>query len=143
MNLLKREREALAALLEQGAENPEKLAVLVAAELDKLRGERTTYVSIVRVGTPPNVVFVGMGPFATKGQAGKAIEKSPYEGTAYATVPTRSPEGYEQLLAELDEKPASKGDFALVQEDVQRFKQGWRGNRKDAAAFPLKKGAWG
>ena len=87
--------------------------------------------------------YTAIGPYSTKGQAEKAVEKAGVEYTAYAIASCRSPEGHEALIAEIDADPAPKGDFALVAQDAARFKQGWKGNRKNEKDFPLSRGAWG
>ena len=100
MKLLKAEGMALAALLEQGAETPLQLAESFAAELDRLRGERTFYYACyVSAGIPGAV-----GPFSTKGQAERAITKAGIAEKVWI-VGGHTEEGFAFLLANVDKEP--------------------------------------
>jgi len=120
---LKREVEAVAALLEAGAEDSTALAKLVIAEVERVRAERTTHMVVMRMGQGVATTYYGYGPYSTKAQGVKAFEKNPAAGlaTAYAVVPTTSAEGLELLIASVDAKPELKGDWKLVKEDAERF----------------------
>ena len=128
MRLLKKEREALASLLIQGADTPEALAELVAAELDRVRGERTTFSVTFRTGQT-TARFYTFGPYSTEAQAIKAWEKHPCRGlaTGFAIAPTTSAEGVEQVVAKVDAPPEPKGDFAEVAKDARARRNGWKG----------------
>ncbi len=132
MRLLKKEREALASLLIAGADTPEALAELVAAELDRVRGERTTHSITFRTGTS-TPLFFSFGPYSTQAQALKAWEKHPCRGlaTGWAVASTTSAEGVEQLVADIDTPPEPKGDFAEVAKDVKARRNGWGGKAVD------------
>lgn len=130
MRLLKKEREALAALLEQGADTPEELAEIVAAELDRLRGERNYHYAVAHTDGPSQV----LGPFATVGQANKAVRKYPATKTFFLTHGNTA-EGLDRIIREVDEPPVRKGDAEDIQADVLAFSRGWKGNKRDRSAF--------
>lgn len=131
-----RERE------ERGEEAAEKLAhkrmfAQAIKAVDAARGARTLYNVVLRFGQGTSTFYSAFGPYATKGQAEKAVEKlgSVFGFTAFAVVPTRNAEGLEQMLAELDAKPEVKGDFAIAKEDGRLFRLGWSGKIKDRKKY--------
>lgn len=130
----KNEVQSIAALLEAGGSDSEDLAGRVIEKVDEVRAERVTYTAVMRF---PGPVFVGMGPYSTKGQAKKAIEQHPAasEVRGYAVVPTVNELGHEQMLKNLDQQPESKGDFAEVQRDAQAKRNGWKGRARERGAY--------
>ena len=100
MKPLKRETDALAALLVAGAESPEQLANAVIAELDRLRGERQFWYGAYITYGVPGVV----GPFSTKGQAERAVKKLATDKAW--TVTGHTDEGVAHLMAKVDAPPA-------------------------------------
>lgn len=131
MTPLKREVDAVAALLLAGDESPDSLAKSVIKTLDELRAERTTWGTVYRLGHGKTTTYVGTHMFSTKNQAIKSVEKDPRAGmaTAIAVVPFTSAEGLEQLIVDVDAKPESKGDWLLVQQDREAFKAGRKPTR--------------
>ena len=129
MKPLKKEVDAVAALLVAGDETPEKLATRVIEALDQARTERVTYFSVFRFGDNGNVFFQGVGPFSTRNQAVKAVEKHPAAGMArgYAVVPTLTDEGLDALIASVDETPKARSDWAEVEQDAAAKRNGWTG----------------
>lgn len=99
MRLLKREKDALAELLMQGAESPEILAEELVKRLDEMRGERThVFACAIVAGVP-----ISIGPLSTRNQAEKAIAKI---GADKAwVVPGWTAEGWEGHISELDKEP--------------------------------------
>ena len=78
----------LAALLQEGAESPEDLAKLCINELDRIREDRVGHIVVTEWKGP---VFLAYGPFATRNQAEKAVEKGKvpavaFGRSAYATL---------------------------------------------------------
>lgn len=130
MKLLKREREALAELLECGAESSEALAELAAAKIDTLRAERGFQYGVLMVAGIGKVV----GPFSTGHQAAKAIEKHGAERAW--VVGGHTSEGLDLHMVKVDEPAPTKGDFAVVHEDSLAFKRGWNGKQST-------RGSWG
>lgn len=99
MRLLKREKDALAALLVEGAESPEDLVESFVKKLDELRGTRThSYACMIVAGIP-----LAIGPFATDSQAERAAKKLGAE--KLWVVGGWTPEGWANHLAELDKAP--------------------------------------
>lgn len=137
MQLLKKEREALAALLEQGAETPDELAKIVAGKLDEMRASRTTYTVLLRFGIGIHQYHVAFGPYSTRTQAQVAFEKhlQHTQPSAWAFVPTRSAEGAEAMIAEVDAKPESKGDWAIVKQDGVAYSRGWKGKQSNRSEY--------
>ena len=129
---LKRETTAIAELLAAGDETPEALANAVIKKLDEVRGERTTHYVLLRMGHGQATTFYGFGPYSTKNQALKSIEKNPTAqlATAMAVVPTTSSEGLDQLIASVDSKPEVKGDWLVVKQDAEAFKNKPKRSRK-------------
>lgn len=100
MNLLKQEKAALAALLEEGADTPEHLAELVVKKLDELRAQRTFHYGIYVIAGTAGII----GPYATAKQAEKALALT---GADRAWVNSgRTPEGWVRHVASVDEEPA-------------------------------------
>ena len=129
MRPLKKETDAIAALLKQGADTPESLANAVIEELDRVRGERTTFLVVMRLGVGKTATHYGYGPYSTRNQAIKSIEEHPVASTAtgIAVVPVTSAEGLEQIIERVDEPAAARGDFAEVRKDAEATRNGWRG----------------
>lgn len=95
----KAELAELAALLEAGAETPEQLAELFVKRLDELRGARSHhYAAAIVAGIP-----MAVGPYSTRNQAQKALEKFPVDKAWY--VHGWTPEGWTTHLAEVDAPP--------------------------------------
>lgn len=154
MKPLKAEMDALQAVLmtplgdfltdKEAAEHrdPEGLAqkrmfTKAIEAVDAVRGERTSWVLVIRFGTvASSVTYQSFGPWSTKSQAEKAADAilSAVEGTAYAVVPQRTPEGWEAMLQAADEAPAESSTWAEVRKDAAAFKKGWRprSERRDA-----------
>lgn len=99
--------------------------------VDAARGARTLYMVVLRFGHGSSTFYSGYGPYATKPQAEKAVEKlgKALGYSAFAIVPMRNAEGLEQLLKDLDANPESKGEFGVVSEDARLFRAGWNGKQ--------------
>ena len=95
----KAERDALANLLEQGAETPGDLVDAFVSLLDELRGKRSHHYAITIIAGVP----VTLGPYTTRAQAEKALAKFPTDRTW--VVPGWTEEGWVAHLAEVDAKP--------------------------------------
>lgn len=96
--------------------------------VDAVRGERTSWVVVIRFGTvASSVTYQSFGPWSTKAQAEKAAGDilRAVEGTAYAVVPQRTPEGWEAMLSDADAPPAESSSWAEVRKDAAAFKKGW------------------
>ena len=96
--------------------------------VDDVRGERTSWVLVVRFGTvASSVTYQSFGPWSTKSQAEKAADAilRACEGTAYAVVPQRTPGGWEAMLNAADAPPAEKSMWAEIKKDAVAFKAGW------------------
>lgn len=130
MRLLKREKDALAALLERGAESPHDLAEDIVAELDRARGERDFHYAVVYTAGPAMV----LGPFSTVVQASKAVHKYPAAEKFFLTHGNTA-EGLERVIREVDEPAAPKGDYDDIAADAALFRKGWKGNRKDRGQY--------
>ena len=126
MKPLKRETDAVAALLKQGAPSPEELANLVMAKVDELRAERTTHTGVMRMGPG---FYVAVGPFSTANQAKKALEKHPARSlaTGFAIAATLTEGGLEQRIAQVDAPAAPKGDWPDVYADAAAARAKRRG----------------
>jgi hypothetical protein len=148
MRLRKAEREALASLLEQGADTPGDLVDAFVSLLDDLRGKRSHHYACAIVAGFP----LSIGPFSTKAQAEKAIAKFPAEKKWI--VPGWTEEGWVAHLAEVDAKPEPAKPNAAEQR--KRDSLFWQKARplmdgdadglvvKDRGpAVRLLKGAWG
>jgi hypothetical protein len=123
MKLRKAEKEALAALLESGAETAEELAEGFVKLLDTLRGARSHhYAAAIVAGIPLTI-----GPYVTKAQAEKAISRFPAEKKWI--VPGWTPEGWDTHLADVDAKP--------VKQEVSAAEQRKRGSLFWAKARPI------
>lgn len=99
MKLKKAEKEALASLLETGAETPEALVEDFVKLLDQLRGARSHFYACAIVAGIPLTI----GPYSTRGQAEKAIAK--FDAQKKWIVPGWTEEGWVAHLAEVDAKP--------------------------------------
>ena len=126
MRPLKKEIDAVAALLKQGADTPEQLAADVITTLDRARAERTTYSLVLRFGSPGNVFFQSFGPYSTINQAEKAFEKHPaaHMATGRAVVPCVNDIGLDELIARVDTPAVPKGDWGRVKADAAAFRRG-------------------
>lgn len=100
MRLRKAEKEALANLLQQGAETPEQLVDSFVDLLDELRGARSHHYACAIVAGFPLTI----GPYTTTAQAKKAIGK--LGATKAWIVPGWTEEGWVNHLAEVDAPPA-------------------------------------
>lgn len=105
--------------------------------VDAARGSRTLYMVVLRFGQGSSTFYTGYGPYATKGQAEKAVTamSSTFEYTAAAVVPMRNAEGLAGLLSELDAKPALAGDWAIVADDARAFRNGWNGKQATRSKY--------
>lgn len=96
--------------------------------VDEVRGERTSWVLVIRFGVNASSVnYQSFGPWSTKGQADKAAEGilRACEGTAYAVVPQRTPEGWETMLTNADAPPVEKSVWGEIKNDSIAFRRGW------------------
>ena len=145
--LRKNEREALAALLEEGADTPETLAQIVADRLDELRGARSHHFACMIVAGIP----VAVGPYSTRGQAAKVVTKL-HADRAWV-VGGWTPEGF---IAHLDNLDVEVEAFKVnAKEQAARDKNFWgkvsRIRENEATAITgkveirtlVKKGDWG
>ena len=97
--------------------------------VDEVRGQRTSWVVVIRFGVvASSVTYQSFGPWSTKGQAEKAAEAilRAVEGTAYAVVPQRTPEGWAAMLEQADAPPAERSTWAEVRRDAIAFRRGWK-----------------
>jgi hypothetical protein len=144
----KAERDALASLLEQGAETPGDLVDAFVSLLDGLRGRRSHHYAITIIAGIPAT----LGPYSTRAQAEKALAKFPTDRTW--VVPGWTEEGWVQHLTEVDAKPEPAKLNAAEQR--KRDSMFWQKARplmdgdadglvvKDRGpAVKLLKGAWG
>lgn len=122
--------------------DPEKLAqtrmfTKAIEAVDRIRGERTYHMVVLRHGHGQATMYTGFGPYSTKSQAEKALEKlgTTMGYTAYAVVPTVNEHWITNLLDRLDAEPESKGDFAVVAEDAAARKRGWKGKLADRSQY--------
>lgn len=126
---------------ERGEEKAEALAhkrmfSQAIKAVDKARGERTTYMVVLRFGRGDTTFYKAFGPYPSKGTAEKDVLKAGvFEYTAYAVVPMRNAEGLAALVEELDTRPLGNGDWAVVAEDAKAVKKGWKGKQNDRAKF--------
>ena len=148
MRLRKAERDALANLLEQGAETPGDLVDAFVSLLDELRGKRSHHYAITIIAGVP----VTLGPYTTRAQAEKALAKFPTDRTW--VVPGWTEEGWVAHLASVDARPEPAKLNAAEQR--KRESMFWQKARplmdgdadglvvKDRGpAIKLLKGAWG
>lgn len=99
MRLLKSQKDALSALMMQGAESPEVLVEDFVKRLDEMRGERThVFACAIVAGVP-----ISIGPLSTRNQAEKAIAKIAVDRAW--VVPGWTAEGWEAHITELDVVP--------------------------------------
>lgn len=123
--LRKAELEAMVALLDgpNGYETPEDWCQALVDELDRLRGERDWFYGAYILAGIPGAI----GPFSTKGQAKKALDK---HGADKAwVIPGHTAEGLDRLMRAVDEKPERKSI-----EDAKADGNFW------AKAFAIKEG---
>lgn len=137
MTALKKEVDAVAALLQEGADTPADLAKLVIKRLDEVRAERVTHFLVMKFGSKQSCFYTGFGPFSTANQAVKTFEKHPAAGmaTGYAVVPTVNHLGFEELLARVDAPAESRGNWPEVEKDRAAFKNGWKGRGSDRERY--------
>ena len=96
--------------------------------VDAVRGERTSWVVVIRFGAvASSVTYQSFGPWSTRAQAEKAAVDilRQVEGTAYAVVPQRTPEGWASMVEQADAPPAEKSMWAEVRQDAIAFRRGW------------------
>lgn len=130
----KREVEAVAALLEQGADSPTDLAKVVIRALTELREQRKTYALVFELGPR---VYSGWGPFATIDAAFNSVDKNPmaYVATRAAVVPVQGPGTAREMLAAADAPAEQRGDWLEIELDKAAFRAGWKGSMRNRAAF--------
>jgi hypothetical protein len=152
MRLLKKEKEALASLLIEGAASPEDLVDLFVKKLDELRGERThVFACAVVAGMP-----ITIGPVSTRNQAEKIVAKIAADRAW--VVPGWTAEGWERHIAEVDTPPEpqtlnakeeaarSKGFWAKVSQIREHEATAIVGKGRqdiEIKAVALPKGYWG
>jgi hypothetical protein len=98
--------------------------------VDAVRGERTSWVVIIRFGVvASSVTYQSFGPWSTKSQADKAAEQilQTVGGTACAVVPQRTEQGWISLIEQVDQPNAESSSWAEVRADARAFRQGWKG----------------
>lgn len=148
MRLLKKEKEAIAQLLEQGAETPEALAEEVAKLLDRLRGERGYHYACAIVAGIPMTI----GPYTTRRQAEKALGRFPADKAWLVQGWTE--EGWIAHLAEVDKPAPPRGTEQLkggqfwgkvqaIREHEQTAIVGKSRQDIEIRPFVIPKGAWG
>lgn len=116
--------KAIAALLEEGAETSEELAKAVMRKVDELREDDKTHIVVGQWNSSSGSFYLGYGPYSTKKQAEKAIEKGkgvPILAEHIAVVPVYTAEHIEKVWESEDSPPAPKW-FNEVQEDIAHFK---------------------
>ena len=101
----------------------------VIRALDEVRGERTTYGVVLRIGEGKRAFFVGYHGFSTRNQAIKSVEKNPQAAMAsgIAVVAMKNERGLEQLIERVDAPPAPTGDWPDVYADVAAARAKRRG----------------
>ena len=117
--------KAVAALLEEGAETAEELAKAVIRTVDQLREDDKTFMVVGQWDSQSGSYYMGFGPYSTKKQAVKAIEKgkaAPTIAEHVAVVPTFTPEHLERKWQETDGPPPTLKWAKEVQEDNQYWK---------------------
>jgi hypothetical protein len=126
---LKAEIQAVEAVLDQPHESAKDAAKAAIIALDLARAKRVTFFSVFRFGGDKNAWFQGFGPYATRNQALKAIEKHPAVDMAkgLAVVPCVNEHGLDELIASTDVKPEAKGDWVQVRMDAEARRNGWDG----------------
>lgn len=127
------EVDAVAALLEQGAESPAELAKAVIKLVGELRSTRQHFVSVFELSPG---IYQAYGPYATRAAAEKGVAKIPLAQIAKrgALVPVIGPNVAVDQLTAADEQTPDRGDFVICREDAKAFRRGWKGkqaNRKD------------
>ena len=145
MKPLKAEIDALAAVLmtplgdsitdREAAEHkdPEALAqrrmfTKAIEAVDEVRGERTSWVVVLRFGTvASSVTYQSFGQWSTKAQADKAAADimRQVEATAYAVVPQRTEGGWQLMLDAADAPPVESSSWAEVRKDAAALRKGW------------------
>lgn len=127
---LKTEIEAIASMLTAGAESPEALATEVIKEVERLRGEREQWIIVYELSPG---IYSGYGPCATRAEARKKMPNMLMAQLSRraAVVPVLGLDSDDKCIARSDAPPAERSDFALVREDVQARRKGWRGNVRD------------
>lgn len=154
MRLKKAEKEALAGLLEAGAETPEQLAEDFVKLLDQLRGERSHRYAVLQVAGIPVVV----GPFATEKQARSAVEKAAIADKVIWVHDGWTEEGLKAHMEKVDAPPKPHEPNAAERRKlekgfwahVSRIRDGEAtaivGHNKqdiEIKPFPIQRGAWG
>lgn len=81
---------------------------------------------MLRFGGPKTPFFQGFGPFSTKNQALKALEKHPAvdQAKGVAVVPMLNGNGYDLLLASVDAPVKTRGDWVTVRADAEAHARG-------------------
>ena len=100
--------------------------------VDEARGERTSWIVVLRFGTvPSSVIYQSFGPWSTKAQAQAGAESilSAVDATAYAVVPQRSESGWKALLSAADEPPEGSSMWSEVRKDAEAVRNGWRSKK--------------
>ena len=100
--------------------------------VDRARGLATAWTLVLRHGRE-SVSFSAYGPYATRAKATEAAAGFDYTGIA--VVPTLNPEGLKELWKRVDEPTRDKGDWALIREDSQLYKKGWKGANRNRQEY--------
>ena len=107
------EVRALLPLLEQDWDTPEELAEALIAKLDEARASRTSYVGVIQIGkaSDNSRIVLGVGPYPGRASARKALLAHPARSLASACViaQIQTPQGFEQMMRELDEYQPEAG----------------------------------
>lgn len=131
---LKKDVEAVASMLEAGADSPEALAKQVIKHVYEALETRVTHV--VTFELSPGV-YCTYGPYATRTAAETARTKIPMAQVARrgAVSSMVGPAMYAAQLEAADEVSADRGDFVIVREDAALFRKGWNGKQATRASF--------
>lgn len=132
----KTEVEQMAALLEQGGDSPEELAVEVIKQSFEFMAERITYAVTFEL-TPG--VYQSYGPYPTRAAAEKAMPKLPMAQVAnrgvYSMMLGPKVVSGQMAAADVDPKESTRSDFEICREDAQAFRNGWKGEVKHRDRF--------
>lgn len=96
------EVKALRPLLERDWEREDDLIEALIMALDEVRASRTSYVGVIQIGK----ICLGIGPYPGRRSAENALSRHPALGMATGAIVASilTPEGYDQMMKELDKK---------------------------------------